>query len=130
MIEATKKKFCQYLRSLEYNVDDNGNYREEFPWLMLSVGSARVLKSNDLNMTEIQLKVDIFSTYTGEKEILTIVDNINKHIRTFMDENAEIQYVYMRSLRIIDDRETGPVRKHGVAQFSFVVAQEDISDGE
>lgn len=130
MIEATKKKFCQYLRSLEYNVDDNGNYREEFPWLMLSVGSARVLKSYDLNMTEIQLKVDIFSTYTGEKEILTIVDNINKHIRTFMDENAEIQYVYMRSLRIIDDRETGPVRKHGVAQFSFVVAQEDISDGE
>lgn len=130
MLEATKKKFCQFLRSLEYNVDDNGNYREEFPWLMLSVGGARVLKSNDLNMTEIQLKLDIFSTYTGEKEILAIIDNINSHIRAFMDENAEIQYVYMRSLRIIDDRETGPARKHGVAQFSFIVAQEDVSDGE
>lgn len=130
MLSSIKTKFCEFLRSLEYNVSDNGTYREEFPWLMLRTGDAKVLKSRDLDMTEARLIVDIFSTYNGEKEILDIVDNINDSIRHFINENDFIQYAAMRSLRIIDDPSTGPVRKHGVATFSFILTQGDENDGD
>ncbi len=128
MLAATKQRFFQFIQELGYNVDDNGTYREQFPWLMLRMSDAQVAKSRDINITDIRIVVDIFSTYNGEKEILDIVDNINAHIREFIAAYPEIQFCFMRSLRIIDDKETGPVRKHGVATFSFMVAREDGSD--
>ena len=130
MLGLIKTKFCEFLRSLDYNVSDNGTHREEFPWLMLRVNDAKVLKTRDLDITDARLVIDIFSTYNGEKEILDIVDNINHHIKEFIGDFGFIQYAYMRSLRIIDDPETGPVRKHGIATFSFMLTKEDEEDGE
>ena len=131
MLGSIKQKFCEFLRSLEYNVSDTGTYREEFPWLKLRLNDAKVLKTKDLTMTDARLVVDIFSNYDGEKEILEIIDDINAHIRGFISENDFIQYAFMRSLRIIDDPETGPLTKHGIATFSFVLTtQEDEEDGE
>ena len=129
MLAQTKERFYQFLKKLGYNVTDNGTYREAFPWLMLRTGSAQVLKSHDLDMTDVRLIVDIFSTYNGEKEILDIVDNINHHVRALIDEYDDLQFCYMRSLRIIDDKETGPCRKHGVVTFSFIMIREDDGDG-
>lgn len=131
MLDFVKTKFYEFLAALEYNVSDNGTRREDkYPWLMLRLGDAKVLKTHDLDITDVRIVVDIFSTYNGEKEILNIVDNINSHIKTLFKENDAIHYAYMRSLRIIDDPETGPVRKHGIATFSFLLTkQEDENDG-
>lgn len=126
MLELIKTKFYEFLTSLEYNVSDNGTRREdEYPWLMLRLSDARVLKTKDMDMTDAHIIVDIFSTYNGEKEILDIVDNINRHIKILFNDNEAIHYAYMRSLRIIDDPETGPVRKHGIATFSFLLAKQE-----
>lgn len=130
MLELIKTKFYEFLRALEYNVSDNGVRRDEYPWLMLHFNDAKVLKSNDLDLTEVRLTLDIFSTYNGEKEILAIIDNINKHIKRLIKENDFIQYASLRALRIIDDPETGVVRKHGIAVFSFMLTKEDVEDGE
>lgn len=117
MLQWVKTKFFEYLSSLNYNVTDNSTHRDEFPWLMLRFNDANVSRTRDMNITEVRIIVDIFSTYDGEKEILDIIDNINEHIKEFIDSSDYIQYVSLRSLRIIDDPETGPVRKHGVANF-------------
>lgn len=131
MLQWVKTKFFEYLSSLNYNVTDNGTHRDEFPWLMLRFNDANVSRTRDMNITEVRIIVDIFSTYDGEKEILDIIDNINEHIKEFIDSSDYIQYVSLRSLRIIDDPETGPVRKHGVANFQFTLTQGDeIEDGE
>lgn len=130
MLGLIKTKFYEFLSSLEYNVTDNGTHRDEFPWLEIRFNDARVLKTRDLNMSEARIIVDIFSTYDGEKEILDIIDNINAHIKDLINENDFIQYAFMRSLRIIDDPEVGPLNKHGIANFSFVLTQEDEEDGE
>lgn len=131
MLEFIKRKFYEYLTGLGYNVDDNGTYREQFPWLMLRTNDATVTQAIDTTMAEVRLIVDIFSTHNGEKEILDIIDNIITGLPTLIKNTDCVQHVILRSLRIIDDKETGPVRKHGIANFSFILAEGDeISDGE
>lgn len=124
MLSYIKNAFFAYLQGLGYNVSDNANYcSEDFPRLLLRTDSARVQHGRDFTTMDHRFIVDIFSTYNGEKEILETVDNITAHLMEFMNDHSKIHYASLYSLRIIDDNESGPIRKHGVATFSFSVAQ-------
>ena len=84
----------------------------------------RTAKECNLNLT-----VDIFSGYPGEKEILQIVEYINDHLLDFVDANPSVMYLSLANLVIIDDKETGPVRKHGIASYRFTLARGDEISG-
>lgn len=133
MIQKTKTAFYNLISSLGYNVDDNGAYEETFPWLMLRTGGHQRDESLDIRIDIITLTLDIFSKYTGEKEILTIVDDISNHLWDLKENIPELIYCKQRSLHILDDNKKGPVRKHGVASYQFLLttnkAKEETDDG-
>lgn len=121
MLTTIKEQFYNLLKSLGYKVTDNGTYKEEFPWLMLTTGNYQSSVSLDIRYDVITLKLDIFSTYNGEKEIIQISENIVNHLQDLRKNNPDITAVTQKKMTIIGDKETGPVRKHGILTYQFLV---------
>ena len=121
MLTAIKEQFYNLLKSLGYKVTDNGTYKEDFPWLMLTTGNYQSSVSLDIRYDVITLKLDIFSTYNGEKEIIQISENIVNHLQELRRNNPDITAITQKKMTIIGDKETGPVRKHGILTYQFLV---------
>jgi len=132
MIQKIKTDLCNLVRSLGYNITDNGAYVENFPWLMLRVSSNHNYRTTTTIENDLTLIIDIFSIYKGEKEILDIVSNITNHIWELKENNPNIIYINQRDLKIIDDKATGPVKKHGIVYYTFSlsssIGEEDNTD--
>lgn len=121
MLANLKSQFYSLIKGLGYNITDNAEYKEQFPWLMLRTNGYRTMNSFNVNISSAVLVLDIFSTYSGEKEIIEIVENIGEHIKELQDNNPDIMFAYQKSLKILDDKSTGPVRKHGVVVYEFLL---------
>lgn len=129
MLTAIKEQFYNLLKSLGYKVTDNGTYKEDFPWLMLTTGNYQSSVSLDIRYDVITLKLDIFSTYNGEKEIIQISENIVNHLQELRKNNPDITAITQKKMTIIGDKETGPVRKHGILTYQFLVTSSlDLED--
>lgn len=121
MLANLKSQFYSLIKGLGYNITDNAEYKEQFPWLMLRTNGYRTMNSFNVNISSAVLVLDIFSTYSGEKEIIEIVENIGEHLKELQNNNPDIMFAYQKSLKILDDKSTGPVRKHGVVVYEFLL---------
>ena len=121
MLANLKSQFYSLIKGLGYNITDNAEYKEQFPWLMLRTNGYRTMNSFNVNISSAILVLDIFSTYSGEKEIIEIVENIGEHLKELQDNNPDIMFAYQKTLKILDDKSTGPVRKHGVVTYEFLL---------
>lgn len=121
MLQTIKTQLLDLVQGLGYNITDNGTYKENFPWLMLRTNRFVSIDSNDVRYQLCSFIIDIFSTYNGEKEILDIVEDINNHLQELRNNNPYITQVSQTNLKIIGDKETGPVRKHGIASYQFIL---------
>lgn len=122
MIIKMKTALYSLIRDLGYNITDQGNYEENFPWLMIRTSNHKKVEAMDVRMDEISLIVDVFSTYQGEKEILEIAENIADNLHIIKDNNPEVMVIGQRSLVIVGDTSKGPVRKHGVITYTIATA--------
>ena len=121
MLANLKSQFHSLIKGLGYNITDNAEYKEQFPWLMLRTNGYRTMNSFNVNISSAVLVLDIFSSYSGEKEIIEIVENIGEHLKELQDNNPDIMFAYQKTLKILDDKSTGPVRKHGVVTYEFLL---------
>lgn len=122
MISKVKTELYNLIKELDYNITDNGDFHEDFPWLMLKTSGATAFQTIDTAYTTIVFSLDIFSTYSGEKEILAIIDNITSHLNDLLKIDKSIIYIQQTSTKILGDKATGPVRKHGIVNYSVIVA--------
>lgn len=121
MLSQLKTQFYSLIKGKGYNITDNAEYRENFPWLMLRTNGYQVLNSFNMKMSNATLVLDIFSQYSGEKEIIEIVEDIQSLLVELQNANPDILFAYQKSLKILDDKTTGPVRKHGVVVYEFLM---------
>lgn len=122
MLNEVKTQVYQLIKNLGYNITDNGTYKENFPWLMLKTTGHTLRTSLDLRYDVITFNLDIFSTYAGEEEIINIVDNIANHLDDLRSVNPNITAIAQTAMKIIPDKETGPVRKHGIVTYRIMLA--------
>lgn len=122
MVQKLKTDLCALVKSLGYNITDNGAYVEKFPWLMARLGAYQRIDMRDVRADAITIVIDIFSTYKGEKEILDIAEHITNHIWELRNDNPAIMFVAQKDLKIIDDNKTGPVKKHAILSYQFFLS--------
>lgn len=105
---------------LEYNVMDNPYETEErtFPYLLLTLQDTQRERQKNNSIMKIRFKIDIFSSYSGEKEILEMESAIYNAIQQLWD-NEYVTNIRQNAFRIIDDKSTGVVRKHGMITYTF-----------
>lgn len=93
MVSKIKSEFYNLILSLDYNATDNGAYEEKFPWLMLRTTGHDRTDILDIRYDNITYTLDIFSTYSGEKELLEIIENIGNHLTELRQNNSSIMYI-------------------------------------
>ena len=133
MVQKIKTELCSLVRELGYNITDNGAYVEQFPWLMARLGAHNRVDTADTRIESITIVIDIFSKYKGEKEILNIAEDITNHIQRIRQNNPKIMFIAQKDLKILDDKATGIVKKHGVLIYQFLTTgmlneEEDATD--
>lgn len=121
IITYLKQKLYSILsEELEYNVMDNPYETEErtFPYLLLTLQDTQRERQKNNNIMKIRFKIDIFSNYSGEKEILEMESAIYNAIQQLWD-NEYVTNIRQNAFRIIDDKSTGVLRKHGMITYTF-----------
>ena len=135
MLEKLKTDFYAMITGLGYNVSDNRNFETgNSPWLLLRSNGYQRAYSIGLTVSKITLVLDVFSKYNGEKEIIQVADNIADHLEVFLAEHPEVLFCHQKTMKILDDNATGPMRKHGVISYEFLMGAnvpiEEESEGE
>lgn len=123
MVSQVKTQLYQILKDLNYNITDNpyGEEAKSFPYVLLTLSNTRRDKRKDAYLFSIKFKIDIFSDYNGEKEILDMEEEIFNNIDKLY-ENEFVTYVRESAFRIIDDKSTGVLRKHGIINYTIYSA--------
>lgn len=123
MLSNLKSQFYSLIKEKGYNITDSAQYKEQFPWLMLRTNGYQSMNSFNTEISYITLALDIFSQYNGEKEIIEIIKDIQSILLELQNEIPQILYAFQKSAKILDDKSTGVVRKHGVIVYEFLMGQ-------
>lgn len=121
MISYLKTQIKECLEELGYQIRDNNTYSNTYPMITLRLSNANREEKNQIVLQKVVYVVDIFSTYNGEKEILDINDKINEKLFMLPQRNKHITAMKQQNCLILDDKETGVVRKHGVLTYEFLL---------
>lgn len=106
------------LSGLSIKITDNpdGNGHKNCPYAILRTITTAPINYKNFTKVTWLLRVDVFSTYKGEKEIKDYYNEVVKKIDLVRQEE-KITYA-QSSLSIMDDKEIGPITKHGVITIS------------
>lgn len=126
MLEKIKETIVDLISTLGYEISDNASCRDGFPYLQIRTSNCTEAYSQDINFQTIDFIVDIFSTYNGEKEILNIKSEITPLILQKCNMMPEVTFSELRTCKILDDKTTGPIRKHGVLVYRFRTVVQEV----
>ena len=124
MLTKIKTKLYDILATdLSYNVMDNPyeNQERTFPYVMLTLGNVVRDFYKNAFQNQIKFKIDIFSEYNGEKEVFDMEEAIFEKINKLYDI-PEVTYVRESSFKIMDDKSTGTIKKHGIIQYTIITS--------
>ena len=124
MLKTLKEQLYILIKERGYNVKDNRVFDDNYPALILRLNNYMSANSFQLKAGIISFVIDIFSTYNGEQEIITVAEDLAEIIpSSIINNNPDVLYGYQKTLKILDDNSTGPVRKHGVLVYEFLVGR-------
>lgn len=130
MIEKLKSNIYQKVIDAGYYISDRPNLEEKYPWLIFRLSNLQKTKFLKVRYTLVNFTFDIFSLYNGEKEILSIENELTNIMEEIAEGNPEIMGVALKNFKILDDKSQGPVMKHGVLVYQFILSTEETLDEE
>lgn len=113
-----KKIVFEAIKALSIPVKDNPQVRsKKFPFGILRTINVAPQQLKNYSKTNWLIRLDVFSDYKGEKELL---DYYNNEVVPKVKELQQVDGItYITSTcSIMDDKEQGPVVKHAVISFT------------
>ena len=123
MVERLKQVFCTALSENNIDLRDTKNFAEVFPQVFLRTSNIKRIYYQSVSAINVSFTLDLFSKYSGEKEILDLEQEISTIARNLVDTNDFIMGMGLRSCLIQDDDSTGINIKHGILIYDFVLAE-------
>lgn len=123
MVERLKQVFCTALSENNIDLRDTKNFAEVFPQVFLRTSNIKRIYYQGVSAINVSFTLDLFSKYSGEKEILDLEQEISTIARNLVDTNDFIMGMGLRSCLIQDDNSTGINIKHGILIYDFVLAE-------
>ena len=123
MVERLKQVFCTALSENNIDLRDTKNFAEAFPQVFLRTSNIKRIYYQGVSAINVSFTLDLFSKYSGEKEILDLEHQISTIARNLVDTNNFIMGMGLRSCLIQDDDSTGINIKHGILIYDFVLAE-------
>ena len=123
MVERLKQVFYTALSENNIDLRDTKNFAEVFPQVFLRTSNIKRIYYQGISAINVSFTLDLFSKYSGEKEILDLEQQISTIARNLVDANNFIMGMGLRSCLIQDDDSTGINIKHGILIYDFVLAE-------
>ena len=123
MVERLKQVFYTALSENNIDLRDTKNFAEAFPQVFLRTSNIKRIYYQGVSAINVSFTLDLFSKYSGEKEILDLEHRISTIARNLVDTNDFIMGMGLRSCLIQDDDSTGINIKHGILIYDFVLAE-------
>lgn len=123
MVERLKQAFYTALSENNIDLRDTKNFAEAFPQVFLRTSNIKRIYYQGVSAINVSFTLDLFSKYSGEKEILDLEQEISTIARNLVDTNDFIMGMGLRSCLIQDDDSTGINIKHGILIYDFVLAE-------
>lgn len=123
MVEQLKQVFYTALSENNIDLRDTKNFAEAFPQVFLRTSNIKRIYYQGVSAINVSFTLDLFSKYSGEKEILDLEQQISTIARNLVDTNDFIMGMGLRSCLIQDDDSTGINIKHGILIYDFVLAE-------
>lgn len=123
MVERLKQVFYTALSENNIDLRDTKNFAEAFPQVFLRTSNIKRIYYQGVSAINVSFTLDLFSKYSGEKEILDLEQEISTIARDLVDTNDFIMGMGLRSCLIQDDDSTGINIKHGILIYDFVLAE-------
>lgn len=123
MVERLKQVFYTALSENNIDLRDTKNFAEAFPQVFLRTSNIKRIYYQGISAINVSFTLDLFSKYSGEKEILDLEQQISTIARNLVDTNDFIMGMGLRSCLIQDDDSTGINIKHGILIYDFVLAE-------
>ena len=123
MVERLKQVFYTALSENNIDLRDTKNFAEVFPQVLLRTSNIKRIYYQGISAINVSFTLDLFSKYSGEKEILDLEQEISTIARNLVDTNDFIMGMGLRSCLIQDDDSTGINIKHGILIYDFVLAE-------
>lgn len=123
MVERLKQVFCTALSENNIDLRDTKNFAEVFPQVFLRTSNIKRIYYQGVSAINVSFTLDLFSKYSGEKEILDLEQEISTIARNLVDTNDFIMGMGLRSCLIQNDDSTGINIKHGILIYDFVLAE-------
>ena len=132
MIIDVKTKFYNIIKDLGCAIYDNpyaiDGERRHLPYCQIRTNNIKrtMFQQNFINAVE--FKVDMWSKYSGEKEILEMEKKIAESLEKLYELDPVV-FVIEKSFRILDDKSTGAVMKHAIAVYDIALEGKETNDG-
>ena len=132
MIIDVKTKFYNIIKDLGYTIYDNpytiDGERRQLPYCQIRTNNIKrtMFQKNFINAVE--FKVDMWSKYSGEKEILEMEKKIAGSLQKLYELDPVV-FVTEKSFKILDDKSTGAVMKHAIAVYDIALEGKETNDG-
>ena len=123
MVEQLKQVFYTALSENNIDLRDTKNFAEAFPQVFLRTSNIKRIYYQGVSAINVSFTLDLFSKYSGEKEILDLEQEISTIARNLVDTNDFIMGMGLRSCLIQDDDSTGINIKHGILIYDFMLAE-------
>lgn len=124
MIQELKTKIYSLLSDLGYQTYDNPYTIEiknrKLPYVQIRTADVNRLPFRGCFMNAVEFKIDVWSKYNGEKEVLEIENQVAA-IAQQLYELDYVSFVSEKSCQILDDKTTGPVLKHMIMTWEIVL---------
>lgn len=119
-----KQKIYSILSTLDLSFDDTPVVeRKNYPYGLFRLNDKQITRYKNYKEVDWNFKIDIFSSYAGDKECLHWFDTIENVIFDGLMALDEVVHISTQGV-ILDDKEQGPVTKHGIFSI-YVTTQED-----
>jgi hypothetical protein len=128
MYAQLKQNLYEAIANEGYNITDSSIRKEPFPSLQIRLGGKQRMRYLDTIYSVITYTIDIFSTYPGEKEIMEIEEKITELAEELAKATPAVMGVMLKTCKILDDNSTGPVAKHGVLGYQFILEVNEEDD--
>lgn len=119
-----KQKLYNALQGLGIDVIDSPYdrvVRNSFPFLLFRTNNVMTKERNGLVETTYIFLLDIYSEYSGEKEMYELYNKILKETKALGDE-PEVVRLADGGLKIMDDKTLGVLLKHGIMTLTIKTA--------
>lgn len=126
-MENLKEIIYKGINSVSFPIVDNPAVvpKNVYPYGIFKVTHIQHSKRKNYSQDRWVFQLDIFSTYKGDKELLEKYYEITDALDKLREDNDKI-IALEDNINIMDDKEKGPVQKHGVIMIQAIIMTDDI----